>query len=118
MAVDFWTIRPRLAPRLCHRQATKLEWSRITTARRGQVSNIMVRPPPVHPDRFEWGSIRRQVSWLAAFWLLAFPGHFAPSGVVSNLTAYSCGGSFGLAGNACAPNSLLSPLRGPSAPIV
>ena len=59
MAVDRWTIRPRLAPRLCHLQATKLEWSRITSARRGQASSIMVRPPPVHPDRLEWGSIRR-----------------------------------------------------------
>jgi hypothetical protein len=59
MAVNCWTIRPRLAPRLCHLQAAVLEWSRITSAQLGQASSIMVRPPPVHPDRLEWGSIRR-----------------------------------------------------------
>jgi hypothetical protein len=53
-------IRPRHASRLCHRQAAKMRVpKRLGEARRNGASSSMVRPPPIHPDRLAWGSIRR-----------------------------------------------------------
>ncbi len=57
-----------------------------------------MRPPklPGHPARHLGSSKRRQVSWLADRSLAAaFPG-FTPVANYGKLSAYSCGGSYGI----------------------